>query len=381
MKKKTFVTIFEKIQNVHLTKDVGQIAYFMHKVLNYESRLVGHKIDKSYSYLDSEVRGLKLDLLPRLKIGRISLSLTYYLIMNAKKIDVLHLFHHATKTYFYIWLYKLLNKKGIVYLKSDVVVIGLNEYKSFINPKYKLRNLFFRKVIDSIDIISVETQYVYNLVQEIYPNYKEKFLYLQNGLDLKKSYEYSNPMPFNKKENIIMTVGRIGTHQKNNEVLLESISKIDLKDWKVYLIGPIEKDFEDYIISYFKKFPLLKDKVIFTGNISNKKDLYDFYNRSKIFCLTSRDESFALVYVEAIAYGNYILSTDVGAIEDITKKQKLGKVFKDEEELTKYLKYYMQNQGILEENYQNAVKHANDNFNWSSIVNKLEGRIKEIEKQ
>ena len=39
---KTFVTIFEKLQNVHLTKDVGQIPYFMYKKSGYKSILVGH---------------------------------------------------------------------------------------------------------------------------------------------------------------------------------------------------------------------------------------------------------------------------------------------------------------------------------------------------
>ncbi len=376
---KTFVTIFEKLQNVHLTKDVGQIPYFMYKKFGYKSILVGHKIDNKYPYLKTEVEGLNLKLLPKFKIGRISLSIIIYLIFNAKRIDILNLYHHCTKTYIYAWLFKKLNSKGIVYLKSDLVAIGLNGYKSFVNPKYKIRNYLLNKVIKNIDIISMETSHTFNEINLIYYKYKEKFLYLPNGLNIYKAYSDVKLEEYALKENIIITVGRIGTYQKNNEILLEAISEIDLKNWKIYLIGPIQKEFNNYINEYYLKFPHLKNKVIFTGNIDNKRKLYDFYNRSKIFCLTSRDESFGLVYTEALAYGNYILSTDVGAVNDITDNQKYGRIFENAEGLAKNLLKLISNENVIYENYKQSVLFAESFFDWNNIIDKLEERINYIE--
>lgn len=378
--KKTFVTIFEKLQNVHLTKDVGQIPYFMHSKFGYHAKLVGHRFDEEYPYLYTEVKGLDLVLLPKLKIGRISVSIIFYILSNAKKIDVLNLYHHATKTYFYIWLYKLLNPKGIVYLKSDIVAIGLNEYKSFVNPKYKIRNYFFNRVIPDIDIISMETKYTFDMINGIYSKYKDKFLYLPNGLNIDAAYRYTKPKDYMNKENIIITVGRLGTHQKNNEVLLEAISKIDLQDWTVYMIGTVETKFNNYINEYYTKFPHLRHKVIFTGNIEDKKQLYHFYNRSKIFCLTSRDESFGLVYVEALAYGNFILSTDVGAIHDITDNQKYGKIINGSDDLSVELVNIINND-LLSKHYQDSIDFAQKKFNWFNIIDTLERQIKHVRKK
>ena len=119
--------------------------------------------------------------------------------------------------------------------------------------------------------------------------------------------------------------------------------------------------------------------MIFTGNIDNKRKLYDFYNRSKIFCLTSRDESFGLVYTEALAYGNYILSTDVGAVNDITDNQKYGRIFENAEGLAKNLLKLISNENVIYENYKQSVLFAESFFDWNNIIDKLEERINYIE--
>ena len=76
--------------------------------------------------------------------------------------------------------------------------------------------------------------------------FKNKVKYLPNGffsdladVDLSKI----------KKEKIILTVGRIGTYPKNTELLIESLIELenDLKDWKVYLVGPMTEDFKNMV--------------------------------------------------------------------------------------------------------------------------------------
>lgn len=378
---KKFVTLFEKFYNLHLTKDVGQIPYFMHKKFNYESIIVGHKLEQNYPHLEKETEGLKLKLLPKLKIGRISISIVFYLIFNSKKIDILNLYHHRTNTYFYIWLYKKINPQGTIYLKSDLVIDGLKEYQSFVNPKYKIRNYLLNKVIKDIDIISFETKKTFQLAKIFYKEYQDKFLYLQNGFNIDDAYKYSFPKTYDSKENLIITVGRIGTYQKNNEVLLESISKIDLLDWKVYLIGPIEKEFNTYIENYYLTYPHLKNKVLFLGNVTNKKELYEYYNKAKIFCLTSRDESFGLVYTEAISYGNFIVSTDVGAVDDVTNNLQFGTLFFNQKELANNLENLINNELKMSELYPLTIKYARNEFDWSNIINKLEEKIINVKRK
>ena len=63
---------------------------------------------------------------------------------------------------------------------------------------------------------------------------------------------------FEVKENLIITVGRIGTSQKNTEMLLNAVKQIEWNDWKLCLIGTIEPDFQSTITRFFAEYPQLK---------------------------------------------------------------------------------------------------------------------------
>jgi hypothetical protein len=65
----TFVTLFPGATNIHLTKDVGMIPFIMHKYYGYDSTLVCYKNDE-YDYLETEVKGLKIDFLEKKQATR-----------------------------------------------------------------------------------------------------------------------------------------------------------------------------------------------------------------------------------------------------------------------------------------------------------------------
>ena len=158
-------------------------------------------------------------------------------------------------------------------------------------------------------------------------------IHIPNGFD--EDYLTENNIKvkkFEEKENIMITVGRIGTEAKNNEMLLKSIDKMDLKDWKIYIIGSYTEEFKEYYDDFIKNNPDKKDKVILVGNIEDKNLLYDYYNRAKVFLLTSRWESFGIVLIEALRFGNYIITTDVGGAKDITNNGQIGIVTEIENE-------------------------------------------------
>ena len=175
---KTFVTIFEKCENIHLIKDVGQIPYFMHKIFQYDSIILTVKNDKYYPYLESEVKGLKLKFIPKIKLGRVSLSVIWYLIKYSKGIDVLHLFHHREPSYVYSIIYKFMNPKGHLYLKSDKGYRGLLKNDGlFANKKlrHKIRSKLFDISIKYIDTLSIESingyKFWYQSIQIIKRNF------------------------------------------------------------------------------------------------------------------------------------------------------------------------------------------------------------------
>ena len=371
---KIFVTLFEKAENIHLVKDVGQIPYLMYHYFGYDSTLVTYENKKSYDYLDNEVKGLKLEFIPKVKFGRYSLSMLWYLYLNAKKIDVLHMFHHREKTYLNFLMYKWRNPNGIAFLKSDTGLNNIKKNNGFIplkRPKYAVRDWLFKKVLPKLDIVSVESQEGFEIVSKKHEEYKEKFLYMPNGINVEKMYSMTPIKSFEEKENIILTVGRIGAPEKNNELLLSAVENLDLKDWKVVLVGPIEEDFKRKIEQFYEKNPHLKDKVIFTGAIYDRAKLYEWYARSKVFCLTSIEESFGFVLIESMAYGNCVVTTPISSAKEITQDESTGYIVSSQDKLEGKLHDLMNNQEVLQEKYTLAINRANEHYSWENILGLL----------
>ena len=171
-------------------------------------------------------------------------------------------------------------------------------------------------------------------------NLAKKLILVPNGFDENKLNSYNiTERLFSSKENLIITVGRLGSLPKNTNMILKALEKVDLKSWKFCLIGPIEKEFQQEIDLFYKKNPTKKHDVIFIGNIIEKKDLWEWYNRAKVFVFTSRWESYGLVLNEAKRFRNYLLSTDVGAFKDLYENGKYGRIVNqdDAEDLTNIL--------------------------------------------
>jgi glycosyltransferase involved in cell wall biosynthesis len=176
---------------------------------------------------------------------------------------------------------------------------------------------------------------------------------------------------------LIITAGRIGSPEKNNELLLNSLPKIDLKKWSVVFIGPISPDFQIKLEKFYLENPALKNNVRFIGEITAKEELYDWYNRAKIFCLTSRWESFGIVLVEALYFGNYIITTDISSAETITNNKKNGSIIMHEHDLIEELTNIINGKKNIE-SYYNDILDYSENFIWENIVEKLHYRLNSI---
>lgn len=142
---------------------------------------------------------------------------------------------------------------------------------------------------------------------------------------------------FNEKENLIITVGRLGTHQKNTQMLLRALKNVDLGDWRVKLVGPIDEKMRREL-EMLRNECRSKENIEFSGAIYDKAQLMEYYSKAKVFVLTSEWESYGLVLNEARRFHDYIISTDVGAAKDIIQN-KYGRLLckNDEARLSKYL--------------------------------------------
>lgn len=386
--KKTFVTIFPICENVHLTKDLGQIPFFLHKTYNYDSVIISYKNSEDYPNLNGEVNGLKLNFIEdKGRIWFLEKSVLHYIKANARKIDVLNLYIFSKFTFVYGIVYKLINPNGFLFLKLD----GYNETFEKGN-KIKHSTNFFKNAVfkylekrflKKVDLITIENSIGEKLVKEKYPHLSEKIMYLPVGVnDIYLSEHFkTNFRSFDQKENIILTVGRIGERIKNNEMMFRALSGTDLKNWKMVFVGAVNPDFKVYIEKWKKDNPQLMDKVIFTGEIKNRLELYEWYNKSKIFCMTSWKESFCHSIGEAIYFGNYIIGTEgIVSMPDLSNQQKHGVILKadDDKALSEKLQYLIDNPDFLSNLFPDIVKYAHQHFTWSNIVGNIHKKINEV---
>lgn len=301
------VTIFESgISTVHMYKDVFLTGYYLAKNLGLDCELWSATEDDVTTHL----RGAKLwNVKEKDRVAAINKRLA----KEANDIAVLIMFHAKEINFKFTKTYKKFNKNAFVYIKLDYTPnLTMNKVPMGKNPiKNILRKVRYAKNIKAVNLYSVETSksFEYLLKNKFFSkDISEKLILMPNGLD---DENIAEAKAYGSKENLIITVGRIGTEQKNCEMLLAAIEEIDLKDWRVAFIGECTPEFTKLVESSSKKA-----SIILPGIVLDRKALFDWYDRAKIFVLTSRFESYCLALNEALFFDNYIISTDVGIMTD-----------------------------------------------------------------
>jgi glycosyltransferase involved in cell wall biosynthesis len=382
---KTFVTIFPICENVHLTKDLGQIPYFLHKKYGYDSKIVSYKNSDEYSSLENEVKGLKMEFIENKgRLRFVERAVVDYLRENAKKIDVLNLYIFSKHSFVYGLIYKKYNPSGKVFLKLDGYNDTFSAEGSINHSVNPFKNIVFRylekKFLNKVSLISIENSEGESLVKNKFPLQKEKIFYLPVGVnDLFMEEMFRGKLKsFEEKENIILTVGRIGESIKNNEMMLKAFALVKTHDWKLVLVGKVNPSFKKYIDEYFSVHPQLRHKIEFTGEIRNREKLYEWYNRSKIFCMTSLKESFCHSIAEALYFGNYVVGTEgIMSMKDITREGELGIMVanNDHQALAEKFQDLTDNENILQDTFPKIIEHSRKNFSWSKIIDLVHQKI------
>ena len=266
----------EDWENYHLTKDCGLIPYILHKNYGMNVSMVGTS-DNIEDYPSRDlVPGLKFVPLHDADLNR----KMEYIINHIAEIDILLLYGAYSSNMAMATIYKELRHDGLVYVSLDINSGWL--------AKIDTETELFKSFLENVDIMSASGS---DMAKYLTYKWGREIIYISNGFINLIGDSYIT-RKFKDKENIILTVGRLGTNQKATDVLLKgfALSAHILDGWKLKLIGSVEEDFKSYINDYFEEYPGLSDRVIFTGPISDKKVLADEYEKSKIFALTSRWE-------------------------------------------------------------------------------------------
>ena len=312
-KNKCFITVFKDFEQVHLTKDVGMIPMAMSKILNVKSKLIYWKKDCE---VENKYLGL-VELVPISAHNYFFFILKLVFLLVKYNPGFVNFYHMEKVTIALTYLLKLIGIK--TYIKLDIS----EDTVRLIDVWYKtnsIKKFFLRAFVKRANLVSIEDKSLKRDLQKI-DRIFDKIVYIPNSI-LIETVSDNNAV----KENVFLIVGRIGSYQKNHELLFKAISKInDTKGWEFIFAGPIDKT----VFSEVPESILINEQVKFVGNL-NREDLFKLYARSKVFVLPSRWEGFSLALLEAAYMGCYILATQVGGVEAVTNNGKLGTIIEQD---------------------------------------------------
>lgn len=324
--------LWRRLQPMEAGKDVILIPKYLGKELDYNIQIVCGYDKETLEKMPADCKGSitfikrPLSFIPKQRIP----IYIRYMLGHARKIDLLMCFHRKPETFINLIFYRCLNWSGKAYVKLDTECGKEWDISSKHGMKRVLHHLMNRLFLSCCHTLSCETEQGYHYLTQQSPYKKQfakKLVLLPNAFD-EETFEslHIKERSFEEKEYLMITVGRIGTAQKNTEMMLEAIKQIDLKEWTICLIGSIEEDFLPVIDRFFAEYPHLKERVIFTGPVYDKKELWNWYNRAKVFVLTSTWESFGIVLTEAQRFRNYLISTEVGGASSLIQQDKYGTI-------------------------------------------------------
>ena len=342
-----------------LLKDCGLVPYLLHKNHGFRSVMVSVEIEPDIKdFIDKYVPGLEIDYLPE----DTTKARLEYINRHATDMDLLILYGAYSVYIPVVKHYKRVRPDGKIYLAADMNIAWADRL-SHEDPDYK-------NFIQSCDVIAVNCRAIQKYLNA---KWSCPINLIRNGCyNLEKVF--SNSM-FNQKENIILTVARIGVPQKQNNVMMTAFAKVahELPDWKLQLVGPIFDGFKPFIEKFFEARPDLRERVIFTGNIDDKAVLMEHYKRAKVFCLSSNMESSPHVVAEALFNGCFIVMSDIDAAPDMTDDGNCGRTFPigDVTTLAKTFREVCRDDDLILTGGRHALSYARKQFDANKIIARL----------
>lgn len=253
---------------------------------------------------------------------------------------------------------KLLNKYG------NNLALKIAEEHVYHNNSKKYFKLL-KKSMKNIDYLIPASKYLYD-------DYVK--LFKSENVIVKYIPQIVSNIPINKNEcknyNVV-SVGRL-SKEKGYDDLIKVFNLVHKKNNKIKLtiVGDgAEKNNLEKLISHYKLNKCIK----LTGFLTQDK-LKDIYSDSSLYVMTSLEESFGLVLLEAMSYGIPCIAFDsaLGAKEIIDDKSGILIKNRNLEEMADTICCYFD--GKYEFNISNKIKnysYENVKFIWKSFIDEI----------
>src|SRR5699024_474986 len=309
-------------------------------------------------YHIKNILSLHDQLLFRLKIRKIFKDLCQYINVGDLKLVHAHTLYSDGAV-----ALKIKQEYGIPYVVA-IRNTGVNIFQKY-RPDLRYRK---DKILrEASKVIFITPAYHDRLLSKLDENLKrdvkEKLITIPNGID-SFFLEHSGE---NDKDNSSLKVLYVGKFikRKNIKSLIKAVELLrNKKPVKLTLVGGSDDD-----KAKIKKM-LSSDKyawVDYLGQINSVNELRQIYASHDIFAMTSYNETFGLVYTEALSQGVPILLTKGEGVDGYFEKEDVSETVKDPYDV----KEIAQKIGLLADRLDNKLKKrciaSAKIFDWSRI--------------
>jgi glycosyltransferase involved in cell wall biosynthesis len=244
------------------------------------------------------------------------------------------------------------------------------EYKKF-NLEYKVDYKSIKNELDEYllaDYISVPSQFAKQTFLD--KGFKEeKIILTPYGVNQNEFF------PKEKKDTVFrfITVGT-SSIRKGTLYTLQAFDELNLPNAELIIVGPISSE----ILPLIKKYKKNK-RIKFFGNVTQNK-LVDFYNISDVFVISSIEDGFAMVIVQALTCGLPVICTKNSGGSELIVNDYNGYVIPIRE--VSILKNYMNQLYRDSQNLLSLKKNLirNKNLSWNNYGDKIETIYKSLSK-
>ncbi|MDD4188241.1 MAG: O-antigen ligase family protein [Bacilli bacterium] len=326
----------------------------LYKVVNKIPYHVDNRVNVIYL---SDLKPNKQEFLKHLKQKNIFKIISE----GIKSVNILYKKHSLIKNYIYnsdskiiistrLEFTKLLNKYG----NNKAIKIAEEHVYHNESKKYFIE---LKKSLKNIDYLLPTSKYLTKDYKLIFKNEKVKVIYIPNII-------YDIPKSLNKlNNNNIISVGRLSP-EKGFIDLIDVFRIINKKNKKIKLTlagdGP-EKNLLEQKIKAYKL-----DKSIKLTGFLTQDDLKKEYCKASLFVMSSYEESFGLVLIEAMSYGIPCFAFDsaLGAKEIINNKNGILIKNRDKEKMAEeILKYFNNDNPKLSD----KAKKTSDDYTFDKV--------------
>jgi glycosyltransferase involved in cell wall biosynthesis len=293
-----------------------------------------------------------------------------WLSKNINKYDIIHM--NGARAYQNNIVHKYAKKSGVPYVLQAHGSILRILVRQNIKKLYDL--VWGNKILDSASKVIALTHSEGEAYKKMGVN-KDKIEIVPNGIDLSKFSDLPKKGEFRKRysiqddEKIVLYLGRLHK-SKGIDLLIEAFSEliIQLDNVKLMLVGPDD----GYWLTLEKRAEELKikDKVIFTGLVSEEEKMMAFID-ADVF-VTPRFYGFPITFVESCACGLPIITTNEGDKLDWIHNNVGYVTDYNRDQLKDAILNILRNERIRQGFSKKAKSLVHEEFNWSKIAGQLE---------